>query len=1388
MADQREDPPAPLPDELPAGEPSSDAAVEPEPRRQRSRVRSVIHGIRIVIVVVVAIVVAVLLSVFTVDLGPSLRKRAESEGSKFIERPMHIGRLSARLMPGSFLIENLVIEGLTPQDRPFLTAKTITVEVPWWTIFSKKLIIESIAMTDWNMVIETYANGRHNFPKFTRKTPSKGPSRFTTTLRSVVALRGAFTYEDHATPWTTSATNLNVQVYRPPVATKYVGRAGFSNGTVKIQSYESFRTDMQSRFSIDNGIVHFDDMDLSGDGSRSAVTGDVDLAHWPEQTYHVTSKIDFATQKGIFFHGQNFTASGQGDFTGTFHLFKGGRELKGTFTSPLAGVNAWRFPNLRGSVLWVPDRMEITNTTAGVYGGTARFNYVMAPFGNPAVPTKATWDVEYKSVDLSRLTDFLETKGLRLTGSASGRNRLEWPLSKWAEKRGGGEVTVQAPPGVRTMTRELDSNMIARVADLPVPAGPFNSHLSLGYLPVAGHIVYALDPKSITLGDSWTATESTYVEYHGQTAYGEDSRIPFHVTSLDWQESDRVLAGIMTTFGAPTGAVPIDGNGQFDGTMLASFSKPRIEGKFTGDRLRAWDVVWGHADADVVIENSYALVANAVMTAGGSEIRADGKFSLGYPRKDQGEEIDARVRLNRRPLVDLRHAFELDDYRMEGLVSGDYHVYGPYERPYGFGNLLIEQGIAYGERFERATASLRFEGNGVRLDSLDIRKGGGSVTGAAFVGWDGDYSFNADGERIPVESLQMANFPQAPLSGVLQFDATGAGTFDEPRYDVKLRADDLFAGDEGIGQLNGRLSLRGELLTIEMEAASPRLVVSGSGRIALTPEMDAELTVRFADTSLDPYVRFFEPRLSPFTNAVAGGTIRVAGELANVDHLVVETHVESLDLKLFDYRLHNKGPIDLSLDQHVLKVGQLALTGEGTELQVDGQIAFDSNEISVAAAGDANLGILQGFYRDLRSRGTAAIKAQISGPLDKPVFSGSADITDGRIRVPSMPNSIEAINGSISFDGAGVRLNDVAARLGEGDVRFGGRIGISGFSLSDLNLTATGERMRIRYPEGFVSTIDASLALTGTVAAPLLSGNVLIRDALSSRRIEATPDLFNLTGGSSSAPVLPTGPAAPSAFPLRLDIDIDAPSTLRMENNIAKVVATADLKLQGTYDRPQLFGHVEIDRGDLVLEGNRYILTRGGIDFFNGSRIEPVFDIEAETRVRVPDQTYNITLGVTGTTSRFSYTLNSDPPLPEVDVVSLLLGQGTDLTNAELRALRPNAAQQSEEVLLQQAFSRLLTNPISAPVSRLLGETLGIDTVIAPTFGTESDPLTPSARLILGRRLSNRAYLTFARALGGTQREQIIILEYDQNDRLGWVVTQNGDRTFALDFRVRHRF
>ena len=118
---------------------------------------------------------------------------------------------------------------------------------------------------------------------------------------------------------------------------------------------------------------------------------------------------------------------------------------------------------------------------------------------------------------------------------------------------------------------------------------------------------------------------------------------------------------------------------------------------------------------------------------------------------------------------------------------------------------------------------------------------------------------------------------------------TGSGTFEEPRYDVKWSVQDLFFGDEGIGEVTGRLSVRGLLMTYELEAASPRLAVSGTGRIELNDEMDAELSFRVTDTSLDPYVRAFQPTLSPYTTAIASGTIRVVGELYNPDALRIDT-------------------------------------------------------------------------------------------------------------------------------------------------------------------------------------------------------------------------------------------------------------------------------------------------------------------------------------------------------------------------------------------------------------------------------------------------------------------------------------------------------------------
>ena len=77
---------------------------------------------------------------------------------------MHIGRLSARMTPGNFVLDDVVIEGLTPDARPFVRATRIAVHVPWWTLFQRQLVVD-VRMTDWTMTIEQWPDGHHSFPR-----------------------------------------------------------------------------------------------------------------------------------------------------------------------------------------------------------------------------------------------------------------------------------------------------------------------------------------------------------------------------------------------------------------------------------------------------------------------------------------------------------------------------------------------------------------------------------------------------------------------------------------------------------------------------------------------------------------------------------------------------------------------------------------------------------------------------------------------------------------------------------------------------------------------------------------------------------------------------------------------------------------------------------------------------------------------------------------------------------------------------------------------------------------------------------------------------------------------------------------------------------------------
>jgi len=1356
--------------------------------------------------VVAAALAALVVSLVTIDLGPQLRVRAEAIGSDYLERPMHVGAVRAELWSGRVVLDDVRIEGRTPDAEPFLTADRLLVAIPWWSLFQRELIVE-IEMDGWSMQIESWEGNIHSLPRIMPRTSSDAPGVVSTTVNFVFGRGGRFRYIDHYQPWDITCENLNINVVRARNLEAYVATIGFTGGVVNIMDYEPMTLGaMSTRLTIDGGLLRVHQMDVIADGSRSRMRGTVDVDQWPVQEFTIESDLEIARLKEIFFFGQEFTASGRGAFQGSYTKFRNGAyEVHGTFTSDLLRVSGLDFPKLSGRMLWVPNRLEVVGTESAFYGGTMRLAYALdSGAGRTSI---ADLSMTYRGVDLIEFGRVWGWDGIALASRANGWHAMQWPSGRFADMAG--EGVLRATPMDDRVLAEAELPAVAVYAPQEVP---FLKDRELDPQATGGVITYRMTPTLVTFGESWAATPETHLSFRGTTGWRDTAEIPFRVVSTDWLATDRLLAGVLTAFGSKTGAVDVGGRGVFDGVLTQWFATPHIEGHFTGDGIRAWDVVWGRARGDLVIENSYVTVSNSLVgerdADGVARMVVNGRYSLGYPRADGGEEFDARIRIDDWPLVDFRHAFLLDDWPVTGTAFADLRLYGDYEGPEGFGLMRVSPGTGWEETFDTFTARASFERVGMRLDGVEVTKSTGVVRGAAYVGWPspqnngfGTYSFTFDGERIPVESLVSFTVPDADLTGLLSFRMFGSGSNERPRYEWEGRIVDLFWGDEGIGQAIAHMVVTDEFMMIDrLEVASDRLAISGTGQVALNEAYDTEATLRFSETSVDPFLRFAAPGLSPYTRAVVSGAVRFSGELANLSRLGIDLTIDRADLNLLDFTLTNpigadgiRTPLRLSFVDDVLSIRAFRLTGEATSLTLGGTVSRATEALNVSIEGTTNLAILQGVIQDVRASGNTTISARIGGTFTTPTYGGQATVTDGRLRHYSFPHSLDAISGRVVFDATGLRLDGLSARMGtggrsgSGDIQFGGTIGLDGFLPGELNLTARGDGLDLRFPEGFRSIVDADLAVTGPVDDALLSGRVTVRQARYTRRLAGNVGLLGLAAAGGEGVTM--APAAPIDLPLTFAVDLVGQRLSVIDDADATIVVSPDLRFTGTVDQPQLAGRVDIDRGETEFLGNRYTID-GYVDFTNPNAIEPYFDIEARTRIRQPSQEYRIDLRFTGTLARFSYDLSSDPPLTQVDVLSLMLGQSPDLQRMELRTIE--SPQEIQNQLMSSVLAQLVASPITSPIGRVVERTLNVDTfTVTPLLSAEQTlQQLPNARITVGKKISNRVFLTYSRSLDNSTSldYELLLLEYAQNERMSWVLSRNQDGTFALDFRVRYRF
>jgi translocation and assembly module TamB len=353
-------------------------------------------------------------------------------------------------------------------------------------------------------------------------------------------------------------------------------------------------------------------------------------------------------------------------------------------------------------------------------------------------------------------------------------------------------------------------------------------------------------------------------------------------------------------------------------------------------------------------------------------------------------------------------------------------------------------------------------------------------------------------------------------------------------------------------------------------------------------------------------------------------------------------------------------------------------------------------------------------------RGAAQVAADLSGTLGDPVISGRIIARNGRVEAPLLGAVASAVSLDARFNASRLELTRFSGTSGAGSITGTGSIDLSlerGFPM-DI-------RMQVK-DAAILGRDDISAIGSGNVRVATDEYGGVVSGTLQLARTEyrvgrtAVADVPVLTVTEKNVRVLGRR-VSQYVPPTRwlYNLAITAPRDLRVTGMGIKSEWQADVRMRGAANAPELFGRVQLVRGEYDFAGKRFQLTRGDIRFQGLYPPDPIINVVAEN----VSNGFTAQLSIEGTAQRPQIRFSSVPSLPEDEVLSRVLfgARVTDLS-------APEAIQ------LAGALSSLRGggfNPIGA-----VSKGLGIDRLrILPADATMGRKTSVAAGQYLGRNV-----------------------------------------------------
>lgn len=405
--------------------------------------------------------------------------------------------------------------------------------------------------------------------------------------------------------------------------------------------------------------------------------------------------------------------------------------------------------------------------------------------------------------------------------------------------------------------------------------------------------------------------------------------------------------------------------------------------------------------------------------------------------------------------------------------------------------------------------------------------------------------------------------------------------------------------------------------------------------------------------------------------------------------------------------------------------------------------------------------------------GIVTAHVQVSGQTAAPQVDGRVMVSEGRFEEGSYGITLTNIDGGVTFNVAsqGTRgeVDITASGLEQrpGSVKVSGSLTQEGLQ-SSADLAVELDRAQLARNSELNFNISSDLSFGGSGAEYTLAGPVTLNQLeITIPEVEGGDDapriepvnIVRVDQPTEEEPDEPEEPEEDGIATLNLDLRVRSTEDIEISGLGLNSAWQVDLKVSGTADDPVVVGDVDLSRGTLDLAGREFTITTGRAVFRSSDSLNPFVTLRAETEAGDGANSVTAIVEAEGPADDLAFTFSSNPPLPEEDVLALILFG------------RPaNALGASEAIQLAQALATLTGNNPMASVQ----SGLGLDRL-------SFDPTDRS--LTVGKYVADDILVTARQSFGDVGTVISVIYELSRFVNIETTLEPDGAQTLGANYK-----